>query len=648
MVGMGSENLFSIAVTMANELDSLYRDDSAGRTDLLEFMDTNGWFGISHTLQDHVPMLGKRALPRLRDPLTLWLSAYKKPGRDKLTLMLQHFSAIYPKTCALYREFVWDRHLEDETSTWKLLDYLFCEIDREITAYSEADFKALVKRMSAHATRAVARLFAEFLRTAEHNGRPLTKWSYSFAPRDLPALINDAYPIADFAVMAYHIFNEGMWAKQGLVEKAVQSKVYADLWLFAALHFICALRKSDMKRLPAPALPYEADTVLKRIAGNSFPKQDALSLVEELGIRLKLKPMNPSKTAAYEKGPELSVFVPESLKEPLGLIMAISLAHHPEVRAGDGFIRPLDNLSVIRNFWGDHFVAALGNRRFSSRRCNKSYLQGIDSIGGNDGVSGKPKGYMLAALARSHKSGIATLSQTTDIYLKDARFSGYRPEFIMRQMFERGVFSFIPAVLLEMYAGSDYITLPVAGQTELICGVGLAAHQIERMADMVDHALLKSRKAVHDVLKTSSDIQENVFVMLQNIASGNAPGRQREYLCLMTAAGFPCAYADRGGCIGCGYEIYTKTAMHTLMKEYARLTCLENSANKPDAWRYERILEHAILPAVSEILSSMKLLYPQADIAGLLDIMEKGLGYGDCCIHGNERRVQALDGYTGN
>ena len=64
---------------------------------------------------------------------------------------------------------------------------------------------------------------------------------------------------------------------------------------------------------------------------------------------------------------------------------------------------------------------------------------------------GRPKGYMLAALARSHKGGIGSLPEITDIYLKDASFSGYRPEFILREMFERGIFGFIPAIMLERY-----------------------------------------------------------------------------------------------------------------------------------------------------------------------------------------------------
>ena len=619
-------NLFSAATKMAGELNSLYRDNRFGRTDLLEFMDANAWFGVSPAMIGNAPVIQGCDFEHLKSPLTLWLSAYKKPGREKTILMLRHFDGIYPLTCALYHKFVTDRQLEDLPAAWQLLDFLLSEIDREITDYGESDLEKLVARADAGATLLSARLLADFLRTAVHNGRPLTQWVYSFHSRDTPDLIRDAYPLDGFSVMAYCVFNEDMWARQSMIEKAIQNKAYADLWLFVALHFICALRLGDMKRLPAPALPYDGDTVLQKIRDGDFEKRIAVALVEELTIRLKLKPMKPSKTAAHGNVPSLKLSVPESLKAPLGLILAVALAHHPEITPGEGFVFPSENLCHIRHFFGKHFTAALGNRRFSSRRSNKSYLQGIDTA--NPGTRGKPKGYMLAALARSHKSGIGSLAKTTEIYLKDAKFSGYSPEFIIREMFERGVFSFIPAILLEMYAGPEYTLLPVRAQTKLIGEIGLAARQLEWMTGAMDRALTKSRWIVSTVLRDPSNIRESVAGMLQNIASGNAPSRQRETLCLMTAAGFSCPFADRDACISCGYEIYTKAAMHTLMREYARLFALKQSAGQPDTWRYGKILEQAVLPAVAEMLAAMKLLYG-ADTAGLLDIVERGLELAD-------------------
>jgi hypothetical protein len=640
---MGNESLFSYAALLGTELNSLYRDNRIGRQDILEFMDANDWFELQFVKKGREPWLDTQDFEKLRKPLGLWLSAYRRPGRDKIALMLEHFSGTYPETCMLYERFIRDRNLADESSSWKLLDFLLSEIDKEITGYTETETEDLIRRLDNGATRSVAGLFADFLGMEKRDGRPISQWTYAFNTRDSPELINDAYPLADFATMAYCVFNEEMWDRQDLIGKAVRNKTYADLWLFVALHFICALRVSDMKRIPAPQLSGDGESILNKIKAGAFSKQETTAIVEDLRIRLKLKPLKPSKTSEYSNVPELRLFVPESLKAPLGLIMAIALAHHQtEIRAGECFINPSDSLSNIRDFFGEHFAKALGHRRFSSRRCNKSYLQGIDLSGGNE--RGKPKGYMLAALARSHKSGIGRLSETTDIYLRDANFSGYSPEFIIRQMFERGVFSFIPAVLLEIYAGDAYTKLPVSLQTELIGELGVAPQRIERLAEIVEGAMVKSRAVVGEILKNPVAIKENVFATLQNIASGNAPGKQKEYLCLMTAAGFRCAFPDRGNCIGCGYEIYTKTAMHTLMREYARLTHVRNGVGPSEARRCGQILERAVFPAITEMLTAAKSLYPEAEIAGLLDIMEEGIYYADCDPGRSGRKLQPFDG----
>lgn len=612
-----SDILFKIAETMAKELDSLYKNNRAGRMDLCEFMDANDNFGIETVTYENVHAIKER--------LTLWLSAYKQPGRVKINLMLCHFNDEYPNTCRLYRKFITDNNLEDKPSAWKLLDFILSEIDRDITDYSESEIEKLIKQISTEATLRSARIFSEFLRDVDIDGQALTKWNYTFEARG--KRVKEAYSLNDFSIMAYCVFNEEIWIRQSLIVKAVKSKIYADLWLFAALHFICALRTSDMKRLPAPELPYDRKTVLKNILDGTFLKSDACALVEELNIRLRLRPMKPSKTSSHDKVPDLKLTVPESLKAQLGIIMAIALAHHPEIRAGDGFVSPSNNIRSARDFFGEHFAKALGSKHFSALRCNKSYLQGIEAVSEN--YPGKPKGYMIAALARSHKRGIGNLSETTDIYLKDANFNGYKPEFIIREMFERGVFSFIPSVLLEIYAGKDYKMLPVTSQTKLIGKLGLSAFQIEWLVSAMENALNKSRATVNSILQDLGSINKSVGDILQNIASGNAPGRQSECLCLMTAAGFPCPYPDRDSCIGCGYEIYTKAAMHTLMSEYVRLTALMKSPDKTDAWRYEKMLKQAIMPAIAEMVGALKIFYKDADITEILDIVEGGLNHVD-------------------
>jgi hypothetical protein len=419
--------------------------------------------------------------------------------------------------------------------------------------------------------------------------------------------------------MAYFIFNEDAWNTEQLREKAFASEVFANMWLFTALHFICGWRGTDIIRIPMPSFPCCGKDMRVKLAEGCLNTD---SLLEELEFRLIYNPMKPNKTSGFDV-PDLKLSIAESLRKPFGFIFALAASYHENIPPGGTFIRSGININKLREFFGDNFLSACGNRGFNTRRANKSYLQGIELSA--DNTPGKPKGYMLAAIARSHKGGYGALPQTTEIYLRDARFSGYSPEFIARQMFERGVFSFIPALLLDIYEGADRKRLTVSAQTKLIAEIGISPSGLEGLADIVQSAYSKARQSVSEILARPSEMRLNIEIILQNIASGNAPGRQDGMLCLMTAAGFVCTDSDRNCCIGCGFEIYTKTILRLLMSEYSRLLEKKKNADKSEAARCETLLKQAVLPAITEILSSAERLYPNTDLKPMLLELERGL-----------------------
>ena len=405
----------------------------------------------------------------------------------------------------------------------------------------------------------------------------------------------------------------GGWKENRLVEKAVSSRKNSNLWLFTALHFFGAIRQSDLVRFPVPSLPCSKERLKTMVEDGTYRDEDARGVSEEFVLRLKYLPMHPSKTARYQGIPELKFYLPESLKTALGWILSVRLIHH---REGEALVEPVQDLISGKRFFGEAFAEALGNRRFQTRRANKAYMQGIELV--TEDEPGKPKGYMLAALARSHKGGISSIPEMTDIYLKDATFSGYRPEFILREMFERGIFGFIPAMMLERYAGDGYRTLDVSRQTDLIRSIGLDALQIEEVTLLVETALEKARAVVTAIP------EEGLGTALQRIANGAAASRQEETLCLRVAVGLSCVDPLRGGCIGCGYEIYTKAAFHLLMKEYVRISRLKKEAQGIEKSRLRNLLLQGILPAVREMVVSLPLLYPGAETGILLEMMERG------------------------
>lgn len=599
--------LFDEVLRDAERTGSKYRDICRCRDDLLGFLDRNEWFGqvpAGTGLEIMVP-----DYEGMRGAVCLWLEAYQKPPREKMELLLKQYQYRLPQTCALYRTFAETEDIADRPGGWKILDFILSSCDRELCLYSQDELDRIMEETRERLPTGNARLLAKFITEKIRKGQ----YRYEIHSRRQNELKKDAYSLRDFSVMAYCVFNPDSWKENRLVEKAVSSRKNSNLWLFTALHFFGAIRQSDLVRFPVPSLPCSKERLKTMVEDGTYRDEDARGVSEEFVLRLKYLPMHPSKTARYQGIPELKFYLPESLKTALGWILSVRLIHH---REGEALVEPVQDLISGKRFFGEAFAEALGNRCFQTRRANKAYMQGIELVAEDE--PGKPKGYMLAALARSHKGGISSIPEMTDIYLKDAAFSGYRPEFILREMFERGIFGFIPAMMLERYAGDGYRTLDVSRQTDLIRSIGLDALQIEEVTLLVETALEKARAVVTAIP------EEGLGTVLQRIANGAAASRQEETLCLRVAVGLSCVDPLRGGCIGCGYEIYTKAAFHLLMKEYVRISRLKKEAQGIEKSRLRNLLLQGILPAVREMVVSLPLLYPGAETGILLEMMERG------------------------
>lgn len=619
---MAGIDFFGWAAVLAEKVGSKYTDRQRCRSQLYEFMEANSWFELNRSPESNREAVLYRKTQWLLSPeeaalleprLCLWLSAYQRDNREKLALLAGHGMQLHPETTSAYMEFIRQEHWENRQPAWQLLDHLLASVNRELKDCTAEEIEELAAQMDKEIPLATAQLFSRFL---EYIGRTQrgTRWLYQFSSRSkgTPGK-NDAYTVREFSIMAYCVFHADAWEEHHLVEKACSSAVYANLWAFVAMHFVCALRGTDIERLPLFELPCEGGELRRKFLAGNF--EGTGSFVRDLQIRLRYKHLKPQKTAAAENVPELKVFVPQSLEEPLGIILAIAGSYCTDQKAGDGFLKISRKSTHIRKFFGDAFAKAAGGKDFSTRKANKAYLQGIGSITGTDA----PKGYMLAALARSHKRGLGTLPDTTEIYLRDAKFSGYTPEFIAREMFERGVFGFVPHLLLEACAGHEYTRLPVKAQTELVTRLGISISGIEELIRLKERSLLEAKRVLSEVITGRQDIPH----ILQRIATGSAAGRQDGFLCVLSAAGYACRCPDRSGCLGCRYEIYTKAVLHLAAREYTRLQTLYR--REKENWRYKMMLQQVILPVIAEMLETMPRMYPRADMDSLVKFMEEGL-----------------------
>lgn len=622
---MPETDLYRRAKDYARQSGSLYCGAVKDRENLLGFLEMNDWFGYRQGVSSEGSAFSGRTLVTIKEDagsklfkhLELWFAAYKKPHSEKLEILAAYGRKKLPETTENFMRFIEEVNRRDDISSWRLLDFMLYHLKSELTELGTGALEEFAKKLDTEATRDASILFSRFNQWIQEK-QGISGWSYRYEYRKKREN-TEAYTLKDFSVMAYCIFNGEHWEKEDMLQKACDSAVSANLWAFIAMHFVCGLRSTDIIRLPRPELPECGEKVRKSILDGTFAAPESIS--QDIQVRIRCSARHPHKTLGHDHVPELKVFIPQTLEKPLGIILAIAASHRDDVKPGENFIRADRSVSHMRGFFGNEFMKATGGKGFASSRANKSYLQGIEATA--DEGNGSPKGYMIAALARSHKGGIGTLPNTTDIYLRDAAFSGYSPEFIAREMFERGVFGFIPHLLLDVYAGKTYTSLTVSEQTEVIRSVGIRPSGIEALVRLNEAALQKANSVVSEVVSGSEDCGK----ILQRIASGEAVGKQKESLCVMSACGYGCAFVERAACIGCRYEIHTKAFLHQLASEYSRMK--ELTAGE-DGWRYARIVRETILPVVGEYLETVKKYSDPVEMRTVAGILEGGLnGYDD-------------------
>lgn len=624
-----NNSFFDEVLSAAKHMDSLYSGNLRDRRALIRFMEQSGLLDASdfpRSLKEEIIQLknlwipSRNVMSSLLARLDLWLSAYGRSDQERLEILYNFGKGHLPDTCHTYHEFIHSASKATRSTSWELLDYLLSILDQEVPGMSPAQKESLISHAKDELPREHIHLFMSYLNSLANEDQNSHITYTVHTPKGSET--ETAYTFQEFSSMAYCIFNKHYWNDHRLLERACSSHIYANLWAFLAFFFVSGLRGTDVIRIPRPSLPYEGEEFRSRILHDEI--DDPGSFARDVVFRMKYHELYPNKTASFTDVPNLKLSIPVSLEKPFGIILAVAASYYPESMKGEPFLQYSCSYRLIRQFFGKPLADILDRKGFNIKKANKAYLQGIE-IAADAGKDSHAKGYLIAALARSHKGSLSTLPETTDVYLKDAAFSGLDPKLVLFEMFERGIFGFIPHLLLKTCFGDRYSSLNIFSQTSLIKEIGISPAGIESIAEAGSHALDRANTVVRELFEQHMDISD----ALRRIASGEAVAKQNNYLCLRTAAGLSCHYPDRRSCITCKYEICTKAALHQLTAEYSRL---QLKSQDHDDWRSAEIIRTAILPTIQEFLFTIHILYQDADLSPYHQILQGGLDHYDHLI----------------
>lgn len=585
------------------------------------FLLDNEWFGVSINLDDYT--ISEKDAEVLKNHIKDYLTT--PPG---IKSMEGIFSKKFPSTSELFVQFAEEEKLS-ETNRFYLLDFLAYYLTKDLFLYSDAEVETLVEVATKVLTKYLGDNLIQFIKWLVNKGVTRYRVSFEMTKRYTIESANGAYELDEYLGLMYYLFNENYIIKNDMLCKAANSKNYADTWLYLGLHFICALRSTDLERLGHPKLTREPLEVLEAVVDGTWSSSEARRTLLSITTRLTYLNLTPNKTKNASNVAQLKFHVPESCQVLIGTLLAICEAHFQlqiPYNAENPLIRQIKTYEKITSYMGEEIGNLFLERNFSSRSANKSYLQSVAMLA-DDVLEEKSelniKGYFLAALARSHKGDFNEFAQTTTTYLKDAQLGQLKPEMVAKELFERGVLSMIPSMLLTIVTRGKYKKLSPSQQTQMIKSLDLTPIEIEKTLELSIRADSRSQQALKTLVENNVD-PEQLLTICHRIGNGEAFSKQGESMCLLSALGKLCPYDDRQHCVGCQYELQTKSTLLLLIGEFNRLNKqYQKLKNELERGKVRAILEKQIKPCLTEMLQALSEQYGEAVLSDYEDIIKE-------------------------
>lgn len=591
----------------AVELQKMYCIKNENYFDeLAAFLADNDWFGVTVQWKDKNmyvnPTEFADIMPAIKRHFDMaFLSEDKQ--RERLEEMLaEKDNNTFEKLKKFYETF----DIPDDTRL-QLNEFIFRYLKVDVCFVTDAGLKELVDVVCEDIPKYVGDAFTMFLAWVKEHYSVCYVNDYMLTKRINREDENGAYEQEDYLQLLYYLYCPSYIDDRHMYQKAAQSKNYADTWLYLALHFICAMRDTDLARIPHPRLEREPEDILKDIKKGTFTDKETVKVIYSIIYPLRNSPLKPNKTKRYSSVPYIKFDVPKSCEAHIGMLFAIAEAHRiiAGVPDSEPLIRVIKSYREISKNMGDEIGMLFIESDFKARRMNKAYMQSIfeltDTVSQNSDEF-STKGYMMAAFARSHKGSFGEFAHTTYRYLKDANMSGLTPEFVAKELFERGVLSFIPSMLLKMITGGGYNRLTVQNQTRLIEELGMSPGEIETAVKVSDNAFRKSAETAADIYRNTD--RETVINALHRMGNGEAVSKMSECGCLYSAFGKLCPYDDNHNCMNCDYEISSKSTIFLMASEFNRLNGLYKSAESlNEKEKCESMIVNIVMPAMNEMLT---------------------------------------------
>ena len=149
-------SFYSVVAQQAKASESLYVGNATDKSNLVDFMEMNGWFGVDvHICGEKQAdtdrgdyYLDAMEAGRLTENICLWLDAYGRSDAEKLAVLAGYGAGKFPDTTSKYVSYIKESSLEEDANSWRLLDYLLSVLRKELLDADEDEMQSILDRVS--------------------------------------------------------------------------------------------------------------------------------------------------------------------------------------------------------------------------------------------------------------------------------------------------------------------------------------------------------------------------------------------------------------------------------------------------------------------------------------------------------------------
>ena len=594
------------------------------RNKYIDFLEDNAYFGIEIVEPDNILF----DLPEREDfyitredaqmfeyKSEQFFEEFGLTEEEKVRWIINH-SKGHPLTTEYIKKYLIYIEDEDNIYTPSLTAFVRTIFDMsDIKKLTDEDIVSAIENADAVRTKNLLTDFFKYVakyETVKYHNVELKKKESDSEP---------AYPYEDFIRLAKILFNTDYDKEHKLTQKALENSKYIEMWMFLSCHYICGWRSSDIcdrwvyLNLKSNDNPFKIkiDTLKEDILNGNVSDETYDKVALYAIRRIEMAYNVPQKTGL---GKLRAAIVPE-LRTFFGKLILISEYHH--ITSGEGYMNShraamYRSWVICRDFFGDDIFAITGKHSFSSRRLNKSYLQGLEQSARDNGNT-TLVAHVVASFARNHSN-----VDTTAIYLKDHGLTGESAEIVLYMMMQRGVFSVSLYNALIVAYPDAFEKLSVKEQTAIMEKIPLSAYELET----VGTALIASDRMTEVFAEGKTEEPIEILKSMFAIAQGRGKGKDAGIYCKKKALGYACENPTYESCLAnlCPYLVFTSDGVPALVRVIKEYQLKElTTGNK----KYGIALKAKIIPAFQDIINAIIKEMSEEDKAGTKKLIEEAL-----------------------